>query len=53
MAKVLRMTFTILHQTEVPDDFTDEEAKELVEEFAGEAGFLTLCNDIEWEVEDA
>lgn len=53
MAKVLRMTFTILHQTNVPDDFTDEEVEELVEEFAGEAGFWPLCNDIEWEVEDA
>lgn len=50
--KKLYMAFTILHTTEVPDDYTNEEAYELAQEFADEAGFGPLCSDIEVEVGD-
>lgn len=48
--KTLYISFTILHGVEVPDEFTDAEAAEMAEEYAGECGFLTLCNDIELEM---
>ena len=50
--KVLRMSFTILHQMEVPDDFTDEDCEELVDIYASENGFERLYNDKEWDLSD-
>lgn len=52
MAKMLRMNFSILNQIEVPDDITDEECEELVQEFMAEVGIEGIYNDKEWDLSD-
>lgn len=52
MAKMLRMSFTILNEIEVPDDVTDEECEELVQEFMEKVGIDDIYNDIEWDLTD-
>ena len=51
--KKLQVSYTILHEVEVPDDVTTEEIEDLVEENASECGLYPFCNDIEYEVVNA
>ena len=50
--KVLRISYTVLHEEEVPDDFTWEQGKEIVEELAEEYFVDGFYSDVEWQVDN-
>ena len=48
--KRIYLNVSILESWDVPDDFTEDEAQALVDEFLEEKGLNLIFNDAEWDM---
>ena len=48
--KRIYLNVSVLHSWDVPDDYTDDDAQELVGMFMEENGLTDISNDVEWDM---
>ena len=48
--KVLYLNVSVLAHWELPDDATEDDAQEVVEDFLRDNGLTDIYNDAEWEL---
>lgn len=48
--KRIYLNVTVLQSWEVPDDYTDDDAQSLVDNFMEVNQLSDICNDVEWDM---
>ena len=48
--KRIYLNVSVLHSWEVSDEYTDDDAQELVDMFMEENGLTDIANDVEWDM---
>ena len=48
--KRIYLNVSVLESWDVPDEFTEDEAQALVDNFLEEKGLDIICNDAEWDM---
>ena len=48
--KRIYLNVSVLESWDVPDEFTEDEAQALIDNFLEEKGLDIICNDAEWDI---
>ena len=48
--KRIFLNVSVLQSWDVPDDFTEDEAQAIVDDFMEAASLNLICNDVEWDM---
>ena len=48
--KRIFLNVSVLQSWDVPDDFTEDEAQAMVDDFMEAASLNLICNDVEWDM---